>query len=332
MQVSIGLQTDKSATAYARLAVLCESLDFDGVSVFHDLGFQPSLFPLLEMARATNRVRLGAACLNPNLMHPIEIAGQAAALDLASDGRAYVGLARGAWLERVGVRPERPLHRLSEAVEVVDRLLRGDESGFDGDVFSLAPGAKLLYERRRPRVDILLGTWGPRGLALAARRADEVKLGGCANPDMVRHVRTILDRECAMAGRDPGAVGIVVGAVTVVDEDGAAARARARTEVAMYLDVVAALDVTVTVPEDVLDPLRTALAQGDPEAAGRYVPDDLLDRFAFSGDPATVAEHALALMAAGASRIEFGTPHGRSDEHGIELLGTHVLPVLKEAR
>jgi 5,10-methylenetetrahydromethanopterin reductase len=328
--VSLGFQTDKSAPEYARLAVEAESLGFDGVSVFHDFGFQPSLFALLEMARVTSRVRLGAACLNPFLLHPVEIAGQAAALDLASDGRAYVGLARGAWLDRVGVPGERPLRRLAEAIEVVQRLMRGDERAYAGEIFPLAEGTRLLYPRRRDQVDILIGTWGARGLALAGRRADEVKLGGCANPDMVRQARTLLDDACRAAGRDPSSVGLVAGAVTLVDEDGRFARARARTEVAMYLDVVAALDVTVTVPSEVLDPLRAALDAGDPAAAGRCIPDELLDRFALAGDPATIAAHAAALVEAGASRIEFGTPHGRSDQHGVELLGRHVLPVVKE--
>ena len=91
--MSVAFQTDKSAGDYARLAAQAEQLGFDGVSVFHDLGYQPSLFALLEMARATTRVRLGAACLNPFLLHPVEIAGQVAALDLASSGRAYLGLA-----------------------------------------------------------------------------------------------------------------------------------------------------------------------------------------------------------------------------------------------
>ena len=82
-QVTLGFQTDKSGADYQRLAVMAEALGFDGVSVFHDFGFQPSLYPLLEMARVTERIRLGAACLNPFLLHPVEIAGQAAALDLA---------------------------------------------------------------------------------------------------------------------------------------------------------------------------------------------------------------------------------------------------------
>lgn len=327
--ITLGFQSDKSAAEYARLAVLAEALGFDGISVFHDMGFQPSFFPLLEMARVTSRVRLGAACLNASLLHPVEIAGQAAALDLASDGRAYVGLARGAWLDRVGVPVHRPLRRMQEAVEVVRRLLGGDDSAYEGEIFRLAAGTRLAYPRRRDAVDILLGTWGPRGLALAARSADEVKLGGCANPDMVRHVRRVLDDECAAAGRPAASVGIVAGAVTVVDEDRKVARHRARVEVAMYLDVVGRLDTTVTVPDALLRALRDGLARGDVEGAGRLVPDDLLDRFAFAGDPDTVAGHAAALFAAGASRVEFGTPHGRTDENGVELIGKKILPAFR---
>ena len=116
----------------------------------------------------------------------------------------------------------------------------------------------------------------------------------------------------------------------VDDEDAGLARARARREAAMYVDVVAALDTTVEVPDEVLVPLRAALDRGDVEGAGRLLPDDLLDRFTFAGDPDQVAAHAAAVVEAGASRVELGTPHGRTDHHGIDLLGREVLPALRE--
>jgi hypothetical protein len=39
-------------------------------SVFADLLYQPPLPALLEIARTTSTVRLGAACLNPYTRHP----------------------------------------------------------------------------------------------------------------------------------------------------------------------------------------------------------------------------------------------------------------------
>ncbi|GAA4334208.1 hypothetical protein GCM10023162_38100 [Klenkia terrae] len=58
------------------------------------------------------------------------------------------------------------------------------------------------------------------------------------------------------------------------------------------------------------------------------MPDEVLDLFAFSGTPEQVAVQAQLLVDAGASRVEFGTPHGLTDDRGVELIGTRVLPLL----
>ena len=275
--VSLGLQTDKPPGEYAKLASLAEDLGFDGVSVFSDLLYQPPVAALLEMAAATSRIRLGCACWNPYTLHPYEIAGQFAAVDAASGGRAYLGLAKGSWLEAIGVESPRPIARLRDAVGFVRALLDGEGRGYDGAIFRLEPGVRLRYPLVRPDVPILLGSWGPLGMMLAGEVADEIKVGGSANPAMVEVVRSRVDRGIDRAGREAGCVRVVLGAVTVVDEDGAAARAHARRQVAMYLDVVAALDPTIELPDDLLPAIRARLAEGDDEGAGRLVPRDVLD-------------------------------------------------------
>jgi len=327
-QVTVAIQTDKTRAEYEAIAVLAEEVGFDGVSAFSDLLFQPPIGPLLQMARVTSRIRLGAACWNPYTLHPYEIAGQAAALQQASGGRAYLGLARGAWLDVIGVEPDRPATTLREAVLVVRSLLRGEGAGVDGQVFHLAEGTRLRYELPDTVPPVLIGTWGARAAAVAGELADEVKIGGSANPAMVGVMRKRIAPGERSAGRVPGSVGIVVGAVTVVDEDGRAARAKARREVAMYLAVVAELDPTAAVPADLLDRVRALVATGDDAGAGALIPDDVLDLFAFSGTPEQVAAQAHALFEAGAARVEFGTPHGLTDTGGVELLGRRVLPLL----
>jgi 5,10-methylenetetrahydromethanopterin reductase len=302
-ELGLGLQSNKRPGDYAALAATAEDAGFDVITVFNDLFFQPALPALLEIARATERVRVGPSCLNPFTVHPVEIAGQTAALDLESNGRAFLGLAAGAWLDRVGVDAPRPLTAIREAWEVVRRLLAGDNSGFHGQRFSLEPGNTLAYEPLRREVPLLVGTWSPRLTAFAGEHAAELKLGGCANPAMVRLARERLGSSETR---------IVVGAVTVVDEDDAAARTLARKEVALYLPVVAGHDPTVDVDLDA------------PE-----ISDEVLDLFAFAGSPERIAAHAEALFAAGADRVEFGTPHGIDERRGVELLGTQVLPRLR---
>jgi 5,10-methylenetetrahydromethanopterin reductase len=43
-----------------------------------------------------------------------------------------------------------------------------------------------------------------------------------------------------------------------------------------------------------------------------------------------VAEHVAAVFEAGANRVEFGSPHGRTDVYGVELIGKKVLPAVRE--
>lgn len=305
-ELGLGLQGDKRPGAYAPLALRAEEAGFDVVTVFNDLFFQPSLPALLEIARATERVRVGPSALNPFTTHPVEIAGQVAALDAESGGRAFLGLAAGAWLDRLGLDTSRPLTAIRETWEIVGLLLAGDESGFDGELFHLDAGNRLAYEPLRSSVPLLVGTWSPRLTAFAAEEADEMKLGGCANPAMVALARERLGDTHTR---------LVAGAVTVVDEDDAAARAYARREVALYLPVVAGRDPTVDV---------------DPDVPADEIPDDVLDLFAFAGEPARIAEHARRLFDAGVDRVEFGTPHGIDETRGVGLLADEVLPALRQ--
>jgi 5,10-methylenetetrahydromethanopterin reductase len=319
-ELGLGLQTDKRPGEYAALARAAEEAGFAVVTTFNDLWFQPALPALLEIARATESVRVGPSCLNPFTLHPVEIAGQIAALDAASDGRAFLGLARGAWLSSIGVDQSEPVTAIREAWEVVRRLLEGNGDGFEGTRFSLPRSGRLRYPGRRPSVPLLVGTWSPRLAAFAGEAAQELKVGGCANPDVLPVMREWIG--------NPD-VGIVLGAVTVVDEDAAHARTMARREVAMYLAVVAELDPTVTLEPELVARVRALVDAGDDEGAGALVPDAVLDRFAFAGAPAQVAAHVEAVFDAGARRVDFGTPHGVPERRGVELLCRDVLPRLR---
>ena len=91
MQVSIAFQTDKPLAAYGPLAAAAEAYGFDAVTVYNDMLYQPAWLPLLEMARATRRVQLGVAAVNPFTCHPINIAGNIALIDEASAGPRLPG-------------------------------------------------------------------------------------------------------------------------------------------------------------------------------------------------------------------------------------------------
>ncbi len=318
-QVSVAFQTDKPLAAYGELAARVEAYGFDGVSVYNDMLYQPAWLPLLEMARHTRRVRLGPAAVNPFTCHPLNIAGNLALIDEAAQGRAYLGLARGAWLDFVGLQPAHPVTAVREAFECVRHLLRQDPAPYHGQVFQLAGGDALRWKIWRPEVPFVLGAWGAQMLRACRDLVGEVKIGGTANPRVVTRVRAGLAPEVAIA----------VGAVTVVDDDGGAARALARRQAALYLPVIARLDPDLNLEPEWLARLEAAAQAYDFDGAARLISDEVLERVAFCGTPAQVAEQARALFAAGAGRVEFGTPHGLSTASGLRLLGEAVLPRLR---
>lgn len=324
-ELSVAFQTDKRPEDYARLAAMAESFGFDRLSMYGDLTFQPPIVPLVLAAQATTRIQLGPASLNPYTLHPIEIAGQIAMLDHISNGRAYLGLSRGAWLDAVGIEQDDPITRVVETIGAVRHVLSGSSNAFEGSQIRIRYGLRLRYPTHRPTIPMLLGSWGPRLIGRAAGLVDEVKIGGSANPEIVPLVSSWIGERAAPPG-------IVLGAVTVVDEDGRAARVWVRREMALYLPVVAGLDPTVEVDPELLARVRLLVDERRIEEAGRLIPDHLLDRFAFAGRPDEIIEQCERIFAAGARRIEFGTPHGLTPERGLELLGRCVLPGLRDWR
>jgi 5,10-methylenetetrahydromethanopterin reductase len=256
-----------------RVARLADESGFAAISVFNDFGYGEPLPVALAAAQATERVRVGVACYNPFALTADEIARQFSVLDLVSGRRAFVGLARGAWLDKAGVAQPHPLAAIRGAAARINHVIGRD-------------------------VPLLIGGWGERVARLAGEIGDELKVGGSANPDLVPVMRNRLGSS---------RVDLVFGAVTVVDEDGQAARAVARERVAMYVDVIGRLDPTLSGTLD-LDS------------------DEVLDRFAFAGTPRDLALQARRLFDAGVSRVEFGQPFGLEPYAGVELLAKRVLP------
>jgi 5,10-methylenetetrahydromethanopterin reductase len=232
----------------------------------------------------------------------------------------------------VGIKPRQAVAALREALVCIRRLLRRSTEPYPGEHFPLAGGDTLRWPILRADIPFLLGTWGAATIRACINEINEVKIGGTANPQVVPHFRRIIRDAATARQRDPAAIGLVVGAVSVVDLDGNAARQRARREVALYLPVVADLDPSLELDPELLTRIRTAADHYDFDAAANLISDDLLKQFAFAGTPQEVVEQAIALFAAGASRIEFGTPHGLTPTEGIRLLGERVLPALREGQ
>ena len=123
-----------------------EAMDFDSVWVPEAWGTD-AISILGGLAAQTQRIRLGTGIVNVFSRTPALLAQTAATLDLMSNGRFLLGLGTSGHQVVAGwhgVAFDRPVQRMRETVAIVRQVLRQERLRFDGEVFQLQQGLKLL--------------------------------------------------------------------------------------------------------------------------------------------------------------------------------------------
>jgi probable F420-dependent oxidoreductase len=167
------------------LARRVEASGFDTLHVADHPGATGSPFTSLAAAAAvTTTLKLGTYVCNAGVRGPVELASDAATLDVISNGRLVLGLGAGhtpaEWTMegRTYPGPADRVARLGEMVEVVMRLLAGEVVSFGGKHVHVSEAFLLAPRPVQKRVPLLLGGNGMQLLRIAARTADIVSLTG----------------------------------------------------------------------------------------------------------------------------------------------------------
>jgi alkanesulfonate monooxygenase SsuD/methylene tetrahydromethanopterin reductase-like flavin-dependent oxidoreductase (luciferase family) len=183
-------------------------------------------WPTLTAAAATTSgLRLGTLVASPNFRHPVPFAQEIMTLDDISGGRLTVGLGAGVAqgdatvLGGEGWPAAERADRFEEFVEILDAMLTGAPLGrphttYKGRYYSaldarLEPGCV-----QAPRTPFAIAATGPRGMALAAKHAQQWVCLDMVRGDVGREEQFAavgrlvrrLDEACERAGRDPGSL------------------------------------------------------------------------------------------------------------------------------
>jgi alkanesulfonate monooxygenase SsuD/methylene tetrahydromethanopterin reductase-like flavin-dependent oxidoreductase (luciferase family) len=150
-------------------------------SVFAGQHFLPAPFQMLQpvpllarLAAETGDMRVGAGILLLPLLNPVEVAEQAATLDVVTGGRFVLGVGLGYRAEEnaaLGV-PERRVRVFREKLDVVRRLLDGEEVTADGHGYRLERARLAPGPLQSPRPPIWMAANGDAAVRRAARLAD----------------------------------------------------------------------------------------------------------------------------------------------------------------
>jgi probable F420-dependent oxidoreductase len=175
--------------------------------------------------------------LNNDFWHPVHLAREVAAIDHLTDGRFELGIGAGhAHTEYAAIGatfdpPRVRKQRLAEAIEIVRRLLDGEEVSYHGAHYAI-DGVRTMRSRQA-HLPILVGVNGRDALAHAARHADTIGLTmlGKTLPDgnqhEVRWQSARLDATVAHVARQSNGrtpeLNVLVQRVVVTDDRHAAA-------------------------------------------------------------------------------------------------------------
>ncbi len=169
-----------------RHAVLAEEAGFDMILVsehFHpwvdDVGASGFAFATIgAMAQATDRVEFTTGVTTPLWrFHPAVVAQAAATLDRLSGGRFNLGVGTGENLNEGPLGYTFPAYaeraaRMSEALDVMRRLLDGEKLTFSGEYYT-TDRAKL-YSPPLHDLPIFMAAGGPKSAVLAATKAEGI--------------------------------------------------------------------------------------------------------------------------------------------------------------
>src|SRR5436309_1188043 len=155
----------KECAAQARAA---EEAGFSTVWFAENAFARGAMSALAASALATSTIRLGVGVFNPFNRHPTLIAMEMAALDELSDGRVVLGIGSGIRLGQMGMAAPRRIAAVRDAIHIVSRLLRAENTG---PSYSTR-GVRLECPLRRAALPICMAAMGDQALDLCGRIAD----------------------------------------------------------------------------------------------------------------------------------------------------------------
>lgn len=198
-------------SAYAQqteLVEIVEGLGFDEAWVaehhFNAGATSASPFPILAyLAARTSRIRLGSAAVLLPFHDPILVAEEAATLDILSNGRFDLGVAKGGPFplqnRHFHVSPDEARGRTCEALALIQRLLHDDQVSFEGTYFK-GEGVELVPKPVQRPFPTYFATSTPDMVKLAAENGYALMAGP---PFPLAHVRESVQLARAVAGADP---------------------------------------------------------------------------------------------------------------------------------
>ena len=154
-------------------------------------------------AMKTSNISLGTVS-DPHRMHPAVFAQRLASIDHVSKGRVTLtlGVGESMNLDAYGIDWNKPLTRLRESMQVMQKLWASDEPcNFSGEFFNMTGAFLQVKPYKRNRIPTYIATHTPKGLQLAGELGDGW-LPIDLTPDLYAGYLSTIHESATNVGRD----------------------------------------------------------------------------------------------------------------------------------
>jgi 5,10-methylenetetrahydromethanopterin reductase len=302
-RVGLGLNADIPVQEVVQYAGIADEYSLDSFWM-HEHSFSRDAVPFLTAASLhTSRVRLGFGCINPYTRNPVLLAQGLFTLHESSRGRMILGLGTGfpQRLDLMGIKHEKPIAAMKEAVEVICRLWRGETVNFQGKIFNYK-GVKSLTPSIDESIPIYIAGYRPMMVRLAGKIGDGYLGRGGESVESLKEIINLVKVSAVENGRKEGDVDTAAYLLCAVDDDTRKAKDLARRDPFIIYMITVSDDRVLEVSgfdKEVKTPIVEQFGKGNLSEASRYVTDELLDAFTLSGSPKEVMDRIEVFVAIG---------------------------------
>ncbi|MGI8926440.1 MAG: LLM class flavin-dependent oxidoreductase [Tepidiformaceae bacterium] len=289
---------------------------------------------LTQIALATSRIKLGTGIAPVFGRSPAVLAMTAATLDELSGGRVVLGLGTSGArvIEHWHGEPfKKPIQRLKEYCEIINLIVSGEKVFYEGEIFKLERGFKLLFEPVRKHIPIYIASISPRSMRMLGEVADGW-MPIYWPKSKFEEGKALVREGSGKADRPADAVECIASITTVINDDPEKARLQAAGGVSWYVtnmgDFYHEMLTRNGFPEEVAA-MRKAGEQHRPPPFGTNpeimaaMGERMLAETAVYGDLETVAAGLEERRRLGVDMPSIGMPQG-SPEYVEKVLGTLV--------
>lgn len=305
------------------LAKLVERLRFSQIWICDHYHNRYVYAVLTRLALSTSKILLGPGVTNPYTAHPAITATAIATLNEISGGRAMLGISAGdpLFLQTVGLKQEKPVKAVEEAIRIIRGLLSGHTVVFNGEIFTCR-GARLRFDPGG-YIPVYIGGRREKMLKLAGRIGDGVLINA-SHPEDIRESLVFVKE--GMRGRKKKNFDFVAYMAVSIDDDLEVARKLVRGVVSFIASSApeSALQ-RHGISEKDIEKVRRRILTGSIEKAREAVTPEMIEAFSVAGPTKVLEERIEDLKKLGITTVVVGSPIGRDKSAVLRQISKHLL-------